>query len=155
MAEIGTAVVSGGLTLLGVAAGHGLTLLRDGRARRAQDRERQFAVFSDFAGAISEYRRAELNRRITHGAGAQQTEADAAVYETRAAARRERYRVEMITGPSRLASLAEQAVGYVEALKDTPDSDLKAARDRSTASIEAFVDEVATILRMSSERRHN
>jgi hypothetical protein len=143
VADVATVALSGGFALLGVAVGGALEWMRDARTRRAGERERRFGVYSDFAGAIAEYRRAELNRRMRFGAGAEDTAADALVYETRAAARRERYRVEMLTGRSLLASLAAEAIDRVEALKDAADADLKRDRRRSTEAIEAFIEEVA------------
>jgi hypothetical protein len=55
----------------------------------------------------------------------------------------------MLTGRSRLTMLADEAVEYVEALRDTEDADLGAARRQSTEKIEAFVDEVARWLKSS------
>jgi hypothetical protein len=64
MAEIETVILSGGLALLGVGVGGTLEWARDHRARRDRSREQQFAVFSDFAGAIAKYRRAELHGEL-------------------------------------------------------------------------------------------
>lgn len=150
VADVATIALSGGFALLGVVVGGSLEWMRDARARRAAERDRRFAVYSDFAGAIAEYRRAELNRRMQFGAGAEGTDADTLVYEARAAARRERYRVEMLTEGTELAALAERAIDYVEALKDADDRELEHFRARSTEAIEAFVDEVARELGRAS-----
>ena len=77
MAGIETVILSGGLALLEVGVGGTLGWARNHRARRDRSREQQFAVFSDFAGAIAEYRRAELARRMTFNPGAERTEGEA------------------------------------------------------------------------------
>jgi hypothetical protein len=98
------------------------------------------AVYSSFAGAVMEYRRAELDRWKSPG----QPDRANGVYSTRSKAWHEYYRVRMITSIKAIDNQAWEALQLAKRLKDAPsDDDLNKLGEECRLSVLEFSDMAA------------
>lgn len=150
---------SGIFAIIGVALGSVLTyLVQDRMARRAEDfarrerlRRERMDVYSTFAAGTMDARRAQINRwyqrRDAGRATPQYQEAKAESYQRRVAARRERYRVELVAIDDGMVVLAEAAVESLGAIhKAESETGMEERADHTRDLIERFVSEAAAQL---------
>lgn len=143
---------TGIFAVIGVALGSLLTyVVQDRMARRAETfatrerlRQERMDAYSAFASDSMDARRAQINRwyqRRDSARGTPEYEAAKAdSYRSRAAARHERYRVQLVAGDGGLTELAEAAVkslGHIHKAQTKPQMEERAEHTRSL--IEQFV----------------
>lgn len=165
MADIETALIAGGVALLGgflgqyVYAGH---LAK--RAHRADQLERlrqdRIQAYSDFAGALIEYRRMQLTRWFTdHDKTAAQDDVWRVREESRlrrAAALDRYYRVRLLADSEAIKKAAEEASDCTNAIHDaTTREEANATADRARDELlRAFVEvsEKQVLVRSNARR---
>jgi hypothetical protein len=134
-------------TLLGALATHVFQRSANRQARdfaaRQQLRADRMAAYSDFAGAIAEYRRGQLDRwhrRHEDPESPAAFDARAESYRLRAAAQHALFRVELVAGDTHLIEAARQAYELTVDVHKAPARDaLGPAGDRARQALHAFV----------------
>jgi len=146
MADVTTALVGVGGTLLGAAATFAFGWLNAGRTqqndRLLRLRAERMEVYTAFAGAVIEYRRAEVTRwrRVATEAEWSASEWAQEVYATRSAATHARYRVLLVADDPGLEQLATAALEHATGLAQAADrADLNARAEVCQATVERFV----------------
>lgn len=139
MADLGTALIGGGLALLGVVVAGTFqyaNVRRTDRALAAQRlRDERMSSYAAYAGALMEFRRA-LRERF----GDDTAETVAEARRTRSAAWHAWYRVLLVTDDAEVVALARQALWTVSGMRDAADeAELDRGARRSRADVERFV----------------
>lgn len=153
-------IMSAGIfAIVGVALGSLLTYAVQSRmARRAEDfatrerlRQERMDAYSALAADTMDARRAQIDRwyqRRDSGRGTPQYEAaKAESYRGRTAARRERYRVELVAADAEMTALAEEAVASLGDIhKAQSKTEMEERAEHTRRLVERFVERAASQL---------
>ena len=134
-------------TLLGAGVTHRFQVRATERTERFARDERMRAermdVYSTYAGALVNYRRALVFRWFQEHEGGQDeavTESRMTGYELRSIAQEALFRVQMVAPDDGLVELALEALQHIDQLHKAPDrAELNARRDSTRAQITGFV----------------
>ncbi|QNP72044.1 hypothetical protein IAG44_23250 [Streptomyces roseirectus] len=134
-------------TLLGAGLTHRFQVRATERTERFARDERARAermdVYSAYAGALVNYRRALVDRWFREhedGPGEEVTAARMNGYELRSVVQEALFRVQMVAPDDKLVELAREALHHIDQLHKAPDRDeMDARRDSTRARITGFV----------------
>jgi hypothetical protein len=131
-------------TLVGAGGGYLSQRANARRTERAAQsehlRQERMTIYSAFAGAVMEYRRAQLDRWKNRGQPEDRDRANE-VYRTRSKAWHEYYRVRMITSTKEIDGQAYDALRLATRLKDAAsDDDLNKLGEDCRRSVLRFSD---------------
>jgi hypothetical protein len=103
-------------------------------------RRERIAAYGDFAGALMDYRRTQLDRRRARREGESEEAARQEQYRSRSAAWGAYYRIRLLTGEPAVLAQAKVALDLASSIMKVPSEDVEAAADGCRDAVAAFAD---------------